>query len=428
MQKAVNNDSVSEVSSLQSLNLTTTDSDISSVNDSLLAREMDIFEAIATLVTHVFDNLLKNVLVTAKRGKSDTDQTETPTEKEFNLLKAEITKLNEIITTYKSIIANPDAIDLIKIQECINKITKLQNNRQKLIDSLRKFIIIAKNSPILQHSLIPNKVDTTEQVIKEYTKLFPGANIPLLKEELLTDALQTKLAKFIRAMKLLDNMKHRLTLKVMILQRVHLEEINTKSQLLSVAVNIDAALKQFVDVPALSGQLLEDPYFVLSSENALSALQDIRNEARKTVDRLTDPTAEQSPDISHDNIQLNMEDDALTQPDNTNNLNEPMETVSNNLIELLTLLKNKMNTLPQSVEEIKIIEEIIEENDPNGSNTNASSGGNTTGGKSHRRKHRTKRSTPRRRRKSRVKSMKPKKRQNRRKTKSNHKKRGTKKH
>jgi hypothetical protein len=433
MEKLLNNNSVSEVSSLQSLNLTTTDSDISSVNDSLLAREMSIFEAIAKLVTNVFDNLLANVLITAKR--SVKGQPKTPTEIEFELLKAEITKLNNIITMYKSIIDNHEAIDLNKIQECIDNIKNLQNDRQLLIDSFSKFIIIAKESPILQHSIIPKKVDTNEQIIAEYTKLFPGANIQLLKGELLNDELQTKLAKFIRAMTLLDNMKHRLNLKLMIMKRTHRAETNTepepnaKSQLLSVAVNIDGALKQFVDEPALSGELLVNPDKVLSSDDALSALQDIRNEAQKTVDRLSEPTAEQSSGISSNNVQLRIDmehdDDMLTQPNVINDPDESMETVSNNLIELLTRIKSKMNELQPETAETELIDEIIEENT---TIVNASSDGTHNGGKSHRRKHRTKRSTPRRRRNSRVKSMKPKKRQNRRKTKSNHKKHGTKKH
>ena len=434
-------DEVSLVDSIGSLNSNTTNSEISSSNDSLLANEITIFEAIAKAFINAFNIFVLNIMSSVKRPKLDSnsaDDSSTPTKTEFTNLKQKVDELNLIIGLYNTLIQN--AIRQNKIDELtglIGKIDGMIRERPKLIDSFSKFIIIAPHSQILQRSFIRQKLLDIDNTVVRLMIEYSGINEPQLRKELNNQAFQKTLAKFVRAMGLLDNMKHRLNLKLMILKRNKPADTNPAIQLLSAAVTIDDALKRFVDEPAIAfGPNLH-------SDEALQALQNIRNEAIQTVNKLTGYN-NTTPPSQKINDQPSSQDSIVSDITNegTQDQHGDIDPVSNQLMQLLSSLKQKMGELPNTSETlteeekqlteeekqlaeaeiqlaVKEIDEIINENQPPS---------DATGGKSHRQKRRVKWSTPRRHRNSRVKSMKPKKIQNRRKTKSAHKKRATKKH
>ena len=442
---------VDSIKSLADTNTTKTNSDLSSINDNLLASEISIFDAIANAVIDMFkgivtkvtqDNTPEVLTPNTKRTRRD-DIPKTPIEIEFNELKTKARDLNQIIQDYNNI-NSPDTVfnvinkesPIQKIEELIDKIGGMTKERTKTIKLFSKFIIIAPNSKILQRSILANKVDDNDKVIEEYKTLFPGVDIELLQNELVEDALQTTLAKFVRAMTLLDNMKHRLNLKLMILNRNKQDKPTLATRFLSVAMTIDDALKRFVDEPRLP----VDTGYDLDSTSAFEQLQSIRSTALDTVKELTDVENRLLKQSSQDDTLMQLSDKSTQGSDVSDITNvesqelpecETMDKVSADLIKLLSALKQNMEDLSKNnnnnnteeekptAEEQKLIEEIVNEYPlPTP----------TTGGKLHKQKRRVKWSTPRRRRNSRVKSMKPKKIQNRRKTKSAHKKRGTKKH
>ena len=475
---AFETDRVSLVNSIQSLSRDTPNSNISSSNDTLLAREITIFEAIALNVITLFNNIITNLkqIYTQPESHVQPQKTQRGIVYEFNELKKKVKELNTIIDEYNKIYTVfPFKSIKIKyyiehILEVIKKIDKMTKTRNETIDSFSKFIIIARDSPKLQRSFISHKVNDNNYVIAEYKELIPGINIELLQKELANDALQLTLAKFVRAMTLLDNMKHRLNLKLMIFNRMNKtneDKPNLATQLLSVALTIDDALKRFVDEPAISFE--PD----LDSNEALQSLQSIRDTAVETVRVLTGviitkpsqkdmgidssqgSTRSSSQDSTGSSSQVSTGSimSSITTNEISERTGETINAVSNELMQLLSSLKRKMVELSNTSEnltqeetltpektltpeetlakeeirlaneEIRLaneeIDEIIKENQPPS---------DATGGKSHKQKRRVKWSTPRRHRNSRVKSMKPKKIQNRRKTKSAHKKRATKKH
>ena len=473
---------VSLVNSLHSLAITedTKNSEISTTNDSLLSNEISIFEAIAETVIGLFKGIVSNITPQnsyespTKKGKVGKN---TPIKNEFNELQYKVSGLNQLILEYNKIVPdtvsvfnvmNKELLELSKqrIQRLIDGIDEMTKNRPKLIDSFHKFINIASNSKILQNSFLPKTQDEINTIVKNLTQEYSGIDEVQLRRELVGEALQKTLAKFVRAMTLLDNMKHRLNLKLMILNRNEPDKPNRVTQILSAAIAIDDALKRFVDEPAVSLH----PDEVLTSDNAIEALRNIRKRAEETVATLA-PSDNNSNNVSsavkhqppiNENVDINddMSQPEMSQSDVNPFDNADMDQTLKGLITLLTTLKDGIKTLPSpetekqlteeengpTEEEIalaeeekalaeeekalaekeialaeKEIQEIIKENTSHQVAAPA-------GGKLHKQKRRVKWSTPRRRRNSRVKSMKPKKIQNRRKTKSAHKKRGTKKH
>ena len=422
----VSEHSISEVSSLKTINNHSTNSYISSMNDGLLSQEMSIFEAIAQAVIGIF------APETHKRTVNALSHP-TPTESEFAKIKDNVNYLNDIIQEYKNLMSQPQTQDVEIINIIVDKIDKMINKRAELIISFGKFISMAENSPQLQYSILKNKVGNINVLADSLADKFIGIDKQLLKKELRKEELQSTLAKFIRAMGLLDNMKHRLNLKKMIAQRTtKLNTLNKSeqpsliTQLLSVAIVIDAAIKQFVDEPALSVFIQQE----LNETEALGALNNIRDEAKNTVSRLTDNSS--SGDGSTQNKpQSRSSEGDFSQLEGESPL-ENMEPTFDDLKGLLTNLKTRIwdlsHTEPNVEENAEANDEANKIIDEIQSQNATIQLADTTGGKLHKQKRRVKWSTPRRHRNSRVKSMKPKKIQNRRKTKSAHKKRATKKH
>ena len=319
---------------------TTNDSNLSSCYDELLASEKTIFDFIPDALQTLID------LITGTIPPSQHKNELTKTESEFQLLTDYLTNLNNFISKYN--IINPLETPENKIPQinyAIQSGIQLQESHG-IKPILLKLFSIAPESETLIKKFIPNFKMPSEKNITEL-KLTKD-QITLLKNEVIKDAVQVKLARILTKIDYIETLVPRLQMMLKVQERLKqstgtsVTHPNKMEQIFYVASALNEKIKELVDNNVVK-EKEESNY-----ESELQWLDKLRAEANEVINKLSTPpnghsVASQANLESQNYEEFSSQSSVLSVPDESGTVIEEGAKTDHDIMQQIKSLTEKIN-------------------------------------------------------------------------------------